>query len=382
MKIKYIIVGCGFSGSVIAERIANELKEKVLILEKRAHIGGNCYDYKDSNGIIIHKYGPHLFHTDYKEVYEYLSKFTDWIEYEHRVMAYVDGQTIPLPFNFNSIDKVYSKAKADILKDKLIRMYGKGKRVGILELMRSSDLDIKELSKYIYDKIFVNYTAKQWGKKPEEINITVTSRVPVVIDYDNRYFQDRYQYIPNKGYTEIFKRMLNNGLIDIKLKTDFKQALRLDFESGEIYLYGEKFVGKVIFTGMIDELCGFRYGILPYRSLKFKLKTVNKEQFQETAVVNYPNDYKYTRITEYKHIHKTRSEKTAIMYEYPCEYKKGGMPFYPIFTEEAQKMYQRYRELINKFDNIILLGRLAEYRYYDMDDVIKRALETYERIKI
>lgn len=176
--------------------------------------------------------------------------------------------------------------------------------------------------------------------------------------------------------------MLNNRLIDIKLKTDFKQALRLDFESGEIYLYGEKFVGKVIFTGMIDELCGFRYGILPYRSLKFKLKTINKDRFQETAVVNYPNDYKYTRITEYKHIHKTRSEKTAIMYEYPCEYKKGGMPFYPIFTEEAQKMYQRYRELINKFDNIILLGRLAEYRYYDMDDVIKRALETYERIKI
>jgi len=379
----YIVVGSGFAGSVIAERIANVLNQKVLVIEKRNHIGGNCYDYKDENNIIVHKYGPHLFHTDYKEVFDYLSNFTDWHIYHHKVLAFVDGKKIPLPFNFNSIYEVFPQELAKRLEVRLIEKYGYGAKIPILELLKEEDKDLKFLANYVYEKIYKNYTMKQWGLKPEEISPQVTARVPIYVSRDNRYFTDRYQVIPKDGYTKIFERMLNHPNIKIMLNTDFKEVISIDFENKKIYFLGQEFKGKLIFTGMIDELFNFKYGFLPYRSLDLRFETIEQEYYQEAPVVNYPNDYDFTRITEFKHIHPVKSDKTTILKEYPKAYQPNvDIPYYPVFTKENQELYNKYKEEADKFENLVLVGRLAEYRYYDMDDVVKRALEVFEeRIK-
>jgi len=305
----YIVVGSGFAGSVIAERIANVLNRKVVIIEKRNHIGGNCYDYKDENNIIVHKYGPHIFHTDYKEVLDYLSNFTDWQNYQHRVLAYIDGKKVPLPFNLNSIYEVFPQELAKKLEVKLIERYGYGAKITILELLKEEDQDLKFLANYVYEKIYKNYTIKQWGLKPEKIDPQVTARVPIYISKDNRYFTDKYQGVPKEGYTKIFERMLSHPNIKIMLNTDFKEVISIDFENKKIYFLGHEFKGKLIFTGMIEELFNFKYGILPYRSLDFKFETIEQEYYQEAPVINYPNDYDFTRITEFKHIHPVKSEK-------------------------------------------------------------------------
>lgn len=380
---EYIIVGSGFAGSVIAERIANVLNQKVLIIEKRNHIGGNCYDYKDENNIIVHEYGPHIFHTDYKEVFDYLSNFTDWHNYQHRVLAFVDGKKVPLPFNLNSIYEVFPQEFAKRLEVRLIEKYGYGTKIPILELLKEEDQDLKFLANYVYEKIYKNYTMKQWGLKPEEISPQVTARVPIYVSRDNRYFTDKYQVIPKDGYTKIFERMLNHPNIKIMLNTDFKEVISIDFENKKIYFLGQEFKGKLIFTGMIDELFNFKYGFLPYRSLDLRFETIEQEYYQEAPVVNYPNDYDFTRITEFKHIHPVKSDKTTILKEYPKAYQPNvDIPYYPVFTKENQELYNKYKEEADKFENLILVGRLAEYRYYDMDDVVKRALEVFEeRIK-
>ena len=375
----YIVVGSGFAGSVIAERIANVLNQKVLIIEKRNHIGGNCYDYRDENNIIVHKYGPHFFHTDYKEVFDYLSNFTDWRIYHHKVLAFVDGKKLPLPFNLNSIYEVFPQEMAKRLEIKLIEKYGYGTKIPILELLKEEDQDLKFLANYVYEKIYKNYTMKQWGLKPEEISPQVTARVPIYFSRDNRYFTDKYQVIPEDGYTKIFERALNHPNIKIMLNTDFKEVISIDFENKKIYFLGQEFKGKLIFTGMIDELFNFKYGFLPYRSLDLRFETIEKEYYQEAPVVNYPNDYDFTRITEFKHIHPVKSDKTTILKEYPKAYQPNvDIPYYPVFTKENQELYNKYKEEADKFENLILVGRLAEYRYYDMDDVVKRALEVFE----
>jgi UDP-galactopyranose mutase len=376
---EFIVVGSGFAGSVMAERIANVLNQKVLIIEKRNHIGGNCYDYRDENNIIVHKYGPHLFHTDYKEVFDYLSNFTDWYIYHHKVLAFVDGKKIPLPFNLNSIYEVFPQELAKRLEVKLIEKYGYGTKISILELLKEEDQDLKFLANYVYEKIYKNYTMKQWGLKPEEISPQATARVPIYISRDNRYFTDKYQAIPKDGYTKIFERMLNHPNIKIMLNTDFKEVISIDFENKKIYFLGQEFKGKLIFTGMIDELFNFKYGFLPYRSLDLRLETIEQEYYQEAPVVNYPNDYDFTRITEFKHIHSVKSDKTTILKEYPKTYQPNvDIPYYPVFTKENQELYNKYKEEADKFENLVLVVRLAEYRYYDMDDVVKRALEVFE----
>ena len=375
----YIVVGSGFAGSVIAERIANVLNQKVLIIEKRNHIGGNCYDYRDENNIIVHKYGPHFFHTDYKEVFDYLSNFTDWHIYHHKVLAFVDGKKVPLPFNLNSIYEVFPQEMAKRLEIKLIEKYGYGTKIPILELLKEEDQDLKFFANYVYEKVYKNYTMKQWGLKPEEISPQVTARVPIYFSRDNRYFTDKYQVIPEDGYTKIFERALNHPNIKIMLNTDFKEVISIDFENKKIYFLGQEFKGKLIFTGMIDELFNFKYGFLPYRSLDLRFETIEKEYYQEAPVVNYPNDYDFTRVTEFKHIHPVKSDKTTILKEYPKAYQPNvDIPYYPVFTKENQELYNKYKEEADKFENLVLVGRLAEYRYYDMDDVVKRALEVFE----
>jgi UDP-galactopyranose mutase len=374
----YIVIGSGFAGSVIAERIANILNEKVLIIEKRNHIGGNCYDYKDENGIIVHKYGPHLFHTDFKEVWEYLSNFTDWNIYQHRVLAFVDGKKIPIPFNFNSIEMLFPNTLANKLINKLLEKYQYGAKVPILELKNEKDKDLQFLANFVYEKIFKNYTAKQWGLSPEEIDPQVTARVPIYIGRDDRYFSDTYQGVPKEGYNKIFKNMLNNPNIKIMLNTDFKEIINIDYEAKKVFFFGQEFKGKLIFTGMIDELFYYKFGKLPYRSLVLKFETMEKEYFQETTTINYSNNYDFTRITEFKHIHPVETKKTTILKEYPKQYKEGDIPYYPVFSELIMDRYNKYSEYAEYFDKIKLVGRLAEYRYYDMDDIIKRALEIFE----
>ena len=374
----YLIIGSGFAGSVIAERIANVLNEKVLIIEKRNHIGGNCFDYRDKNGIIVHKYGPHLFHTNNKKVFDYLSNFTDWNIYHHQVLAFIDGKKVPIPFNFNSIKQMFPETLANRLIEKLLKKYKYGSKVPILELKKENDTDLKFLADFIYEKVFKNYTAKQWNKKPEEIDPEVTARVPVFIGTDNRYFNDKYQAIPTEGYTKIFENMLNHPNIKLMLNTDYKEVIDIDFENKKIYFFGQEFKGKLIFTGMIDELFNYKFGELPYRTLDLRFKTVEKEKFQEVATVNYPNNYDFTRITEFKHIHPVKTDKTTILYEYPKEYKKGDTPYYPVFTPENRQIYNKYREYAQDFESIILVGRLADYRYYDMDDIVEKALDVFE----
>jgi len=383
MLFNYLIIGSGFAGAVMAERIANVLNEKVLIIEKRNHIGGNCYDCKDKNGIIVHKYGPHIFHTDYKDVFDYLSNYTDWHVYHHRVLAFIDGKKVPIPFNLNTLYMLFPKTLAQRIEEKLLNKFVYNSKVPILELKREEDDDLQFLSNYVYEKVFLHYTMKQWGLKPEDIDPKVTARVPVHISRDDRYFTDKYQGVPIEGYAKIFERMLDHPNIKLMLNTDFKEVMKLDSERGKVYFLDQEFDGNVIFTGMIDDLFEYKFGELPYRSLGLEFKAIERDYFQETAVVNYPNDYDFTRITEFKHIHPVESKKTVILKEYPKAYQVGSdVPYYPVFKEENIELYNKYKGLAERFKNIILVGRLAEYRYYDMDDVVKRALEVFEeRIK-
>ena len=373
----YIIVGAGYAGSVMAERIANKLNKKVLIIEKRNHIAGNCYDYKDENDILVHKYGPHLFHTNNKKVFDYLSEFTSWDIYNHKVLAMIDGKEVPIPFNINTLYEVFPNSLAKKLEEKLLNEFEYNSKIPILELKQSTDKELQFLADFVYEKIFVHYTAKQWSMKPEDMDGAVTARVPVFIGRDNRYFNDKYQVIPTNGYTKLFENILNHKNIKLMLNTDFKEVCKIT-EDG-FYLLGNKFDGKLIYTGPIDELFDYKFGDLPYRGVDMKFETVDKKFYQDAATVNYPNQYNFTRITEFKHIHPTQSKKTTILKEYPKEYDKiKDIPYYPIFTDENQKKYNQYLEYSKQFSNLILLGRLAEYKYYDMDDMVERALEVFK----
>ncbi len=375
----FIIVGAGFAGSVIAERIANVLNKKVLIIEKRNHIGGNCYDYRNESGIIVHKYGPHIFHTDDKEVFDYLSSFTEWHIYQHKVLSLIDGKKVPIPFNLDTLHMLFPKMLADRIEEKLLDRYPLNSKIPICELRRENDEELEHFADYVYEKVFRNYTAKQWGLPVEEISKEVTARVPVYISRDDRYFTDRYQVVPAGGYTELFERMLDQGNIKLMLNTDFREIMNIDDQHRRIYFLSQEFSGTVVFTGMIDELFDYKYGTLPYRSLDLRFQTIDADRFQESAVVNYPNEYDFTRITEFKYIHPVKTKSTTILQEYPMAYQSGqNDPFYPILTDANLEVYSFYKRLAEQFQNIIVVGRLAEYRYYDMDDVVRRAIDVFE----
>lgn len=375
-----IIIGAGYAGLVLAERLASQQNEQVLVIEQRQHIGGNAYDRFDTNGVLIHEYGPHIFHTRSKEIWDYLSLFTNWHYYEHKVLAKVDGKEVPIPFNLNTIEEVFTPALAHRMQQKLIDLLGYNVKVPILKLKEQDDEDLKFLADYVYEKVFLNYTLKQWGIGPEQLDPTVTARVPVYISRDDRYFQDEYQGLPKFGYTEMFKTMSNHPNIHMLMNTRYQDIVDIG-EEGNL-LFGQPFKGKIIYTGMIDELFGFCFGELPYRSLRFEYDTYDTEYKQNVGQLNSPNSYDFTRITEFKHLTGQRHPKTTLAREYPQAYRRGeNTAYYPIIAEENQKKYKQYKERAATLHNVHLVGRLAEYKYYNMDAVVATALKLYAKLQ-
>lgn len=375
-----IIVGCGFGGAVAA-RVLAENGRKVRVIERRSHIGGNCYDQYDEHGILIHMYGPHIFHTNHKEVYDFLSKFTDWYAYEHEVVGNVYGTYVPIPFNLCSLEFIYDTEKAKRIRDILIDSYGEGAEVTVLELKQHKNVEIQEVADYVYENIFLKYTMKQWNQKPEEVDKSVIARVPVRISKDCRYFKDSWQGMPLHGYTRLFEKLLAHENIHLELNTDVKDILAFDYDKNIIYVDDKPFYGDMIFTGEADELFDYCYGRLPYRSLRFQFEHYDKEYFQTKGVVNYTVSEDYTRITEFKHLTGQKTSSTTIVKEYPMKYEYVGQePYYAILTEENCALHKRYEKLAEKF-HIYLLGRLAQYRYYNMDAIVLEALRLAKCLK-
>lgn len=375
-----IIAGAGFAGSVIARECAEQGK-KVLILEKRSHTGGNMFECDYSNGVRIHKYGPHIFHTSDKQVFDYLSRFTDWFPYEHKVVGLIDGQLVPIPFNFKSIDMLFDTDKAEKIKNKLIEEKGLNNKISVFELINSDDKLVRELGEFVYEKVFVHYTAKQWGTTIDKIDKSTINRVPVVIGYDDRYFNDTIQYMPQNGFTELFNNLLDNENITIKLNINANEKIKL--EDGKTYFDGEEFSGKIVYTGAVDELMDYKFGKLPYRSLKLVFEALDQDCYQKNSVVNYPNSEDFTRITEFKYLTGQRLDgKTVILKEYPVQYNSQQElePYYPIINENNIEIYNKYENELKAYSNVILCGRLAEYKYYNMDAIVKRALEIAEKM--
>lgn len=370
-----IVIGSGVAGAVTARRLAEDAGKKVFVIERRDHIGGNCYDGPDFYGVMIHHYGPHIFHTGLQRVFDYFSRFTDWRLFGHKVVANVEGQLLPVPFNLNTLYTVYPDDKARRLETVLTAAYGEGSRVPILRLRESSDREIQELADFVYKNIFLGYTMKQWGQTPEEINPEVTGRVPVVISRDDRYFSDPWQGVPDRGFTPMFKAMLDHPNIETQTGCDARR--RLDVSGGRLLFDGAVFDGPIIYTGAVDELLDYRFGPLPYRSLDFSSEHFDTDDFQGCSVVNYTVSEAYTRITEFKHLTGQQIPGTTILREYPMAYERpeAQIPYYPIASPENQALYERYAAVFSGLPNFHLLGRLAEYRYYNIDAIALKALE-------
>ncbi|MEM9905620.1 MAG: UDP-galactopyranose mutase [Cyanobacteria bacterium P01_D01_bin.44] len=370
MKFDWLIIGAGYSACVLAERLATQLGQRVLLVERRNHIGGNAYDDYNEHGILVHKYGPHIFHTKSKKAWDYLSKFTQWRPYYHHVLGVIEGKKVPIPFNLNTLYALFPPRYAEKLENLLLKNFGFGVKVPILKLRESTSGDLAFLADYVYENIFLHYTAKQWGLKPEELDRGVTGRVPVYISRDNRYFQDRYQAMPRLGYTEMFRQMLDHPNIKVLLNTDYREII------------DDIRFNRLVCTGPIDAFFDYCHGELPYRSIRFQFETRDQEWHQEVGTVNYPNDYDITRITEQKYLSGQTSPKTTLVMEYPEAYIPGkNDPYYPILNEKNRAqlaLYQREAEKLN--GSVLFAGRLGDYKYYDMDQAVVRALGLFEKI--
>ena len=377
-----LVIGAGISGATMANLIATKLDMKVLVIDRKDHIAGNCYDYRDDNGIMIHKYGSHIFHTSNDDVWRFLRQFTGFNTYMHKVIALIDGIETTIPFNFNTIRDVFPGELADRLESKLLEKFQYNRKIPIMEFGNQDDPDLKFLADYVYEKVFLHYTTKQWGTSPEGVDGAVTARVPVYLSRDDRYFQDAYQGMPLEGYTPMFERMLDHPNITVELGVNALD--RLDLSGDVIRVDGAPFRGPVIYTGQADELFGFKYGPLPYRTLDFRFETLERDDFQNGyGTVTYTVDQDYTRITEFKHLTGQQVPgKTTIVKEYSKAYSGvfGEIPYYAIINPENNALYEQYRALGARFGNLYLLGRLAEYKYYNMDAIAARALKLAETL--
>jgi UDP-galactopyranose mutase len=364
MNLDWIVVGAGFTGATFAERMATAGR-RVLVLERRAHIGGNAYDENNDREILVHRYGPHIFHTNSAVVWNYLSRFTPWRQYEHRVLGFVDGRLVPIPFNLDSLAALFPTTQAARIQQALIAQYGFGNKVPILKLRESDDPEIQNFADYVYRKIFVHYTFKQWQLRPDQLSPSVTSRVPVYISHDDRYFTDAYQAMPRNGYAPLFDRMLNHPNVDVVLNCDPKEVVA--------QMAGR----RVLFTGAIDELMDYRFGPLPYRSLRFEEHTLDKVKQQPVAVINYPNDHDYTRVTEIKYLTGQQASITTLITEFPMAHEPGRtIAYYPIPCDENKQLYRRYLAAAQvEYPEVVFAGRLADYQYYNMDQACARALK-------
>lgn len=358
----YLIVGAGFAGCVIAERLATQADKKILLIDRRNHIGGNAYDHYNEDGILIHKYGPHIFHTNSERIFKYLSQFTKWRAYEHRVLAQVDGMLVPMPINRITLNKLYGLKLQD---EESVDQFLASRAEKVDTCKTSEDVVVSKVGRELYEKFFRNYTRKQWGLDPSELDASVTSRVPTRTNTDDRYFTDDFQFMPLHGYTRMFEQMVAHKNIKVMLNVDHRE-IRAAIPHGE-----------VIFTGPVDEFFNFRFGKLPYRSLEFKHETIEKEQALPVAVVNYPNEHAYTRVTEFKHLTGQQHNKTSVVYEYP---KASGDPYYPIPKPECTQLYNKYKVLADNTRGVHFVGRLGTYKYYNMDQVVAQALATFDKI--
>jgi len=364
-RYEYLIVGAGFAGSVLAERLATQHGARVLLIDRRPHVGGNAYDEPNEAGILYHKYGPHIFHTNSQQVVDYLSQFTRWRPYEHRVRAYVRGQLVPIPINRTTLNVLFD---LDLKTDEDAAEYLASRAQPVDDIRTSEDVVISAVGQELYELFFRGYTRKQWGLDPSELDKQVTSRIPTRTNTDDRYFSDTFQAMPLRGYTAMFERMLDHPLIEKRLGTDF----------GDLKASAHEIADHVIYTGPIDEYFDFRFGKLPYRSLKFDHQTLEQERFQPVAVVNYPcEEVPFTRISEYKHLTGQQSPVTTVTYEYPSS---EGDPYYPIPRAENQELFKRYEALADATPDVTFVGRLATYRYYNMDQIVGQALATFRRI--
>lgn len=358
----YMIVGAGFAGSVLAERLARGLNKKILLVEKRDHIGGNAYDHYDEAGILVHKYGPHIFHTNSGEVFEYLSNFTRWRKYEHKVLAKVGEKLLPIPINLDTVNRLYN---FDLTSQEL-ELYFQQVAEKKAAVLTSEDVVVSRVGRDLYEKFFRGYTIKQWGLDPSELNASVAARIPVRTNKDDRYFTDIYQYMPADGYTRMFQRMLSNNNIKVLLNTDYKKVV------------GKIPFNNLIYTGPIDNFFDYKFGKLPYRSIDFEFETFNKPVYQSTGTINYPNDNEYTRITEFKYLSGQKHPFTSVVYEYPTS---TGDPYYPVPRPENNILYEKYVKLAEiACPDVHFVGRLATYKYYNMDQVVAQALSLFKKL--
>lgn len=357
----YLIVGAGFAGSVLAERLARGSGKSVLLCDRRNHVGGNAYDHADAAGILVHRYGPHIFHTNSRDIFEYLSRFTTWRGYEHRVLASVEGKLLPIPVNLDTINRLYGLKLGENEVEKFLAT----RAIKYESPRTSEEVVLSRVGADLYEKFFRNYTRKQWGVDPSQLDAQVTARIPVRTNRDDRYFTDQFQFMPRWGFTRMFENMLDHEHIDLALATDFYELRK------------EVNFRQLIYSGPIDQFFDFRYGKLPYRSLHFEHRTLDREWFQPVAVVNYPNDFEYTRVTEFKHLTGQQHQRTSIVYEYP---RSEGDPYYPVPQPMNASVYSQYRKLAESLPNVRFVGRLGTYRYYNMDQVVGQALTLYKNL--
>ncbi|UOT00923.1 UDP-galactopyranose mutase [Xanthomonas arboricola] len=360
----YLIIGAGFAGSVLAERLAAGLGKRVLVVDRRPHIGGNAYDFHDDAGVLIHRYGPHIFHTNAQRIVDYLSNFTQWRPYEHRVLAQAGEQQVPIPINMTTLNRLYG---VQLTTEEEAAAFLASRAEPVADIQTSEDVVINQVGRELYETFFQGYTRKQWGLDPSQLDKSVTSRVPTRTNDDDRYFTDTFQQMPLHGYTRMFERMLDHPNIKVMLNTDYREIRdELDYD-------------QLVYSGPVDEYFDYCYGKLPYRSLRFEHSTVDQEHFQSVATVNYPaEDVAYTRITEYKHLTGQQHPKTSLTHEYPSA---EGDPYYPIPRAENAELYRRYERLAAETPNVTFLGRLGTYKYYNMDQVVGQALALFKRIE-